>query len=151
MRRTVGKDRQDEFDVFSAQRTQVDADRIVLTFVNFMPLTKRPNRAVSDLILETINDVAVVGLVEAADQCLEAVARFDFDGREFSADQTIVGLFRIGQQPISLRRAILEFGRGKHGHISIGIPSVPRHGSSVESVCQFAEQALARKSYPVTV
>src|SRR5215208_6218426 len=126
MRRTVGKDRQDEFDVFSAQRTEVDADRIILTLVNFMPLTQGSNGVVSDLILKTIDDVTVVSFIETANQGLETIARFNLDGREFSADQTIIGLFRIGQQTISLRRAILEFGRVKHCHKSICIPFGPQ-------------------------
>src|SRR5512132_2980451 len=55
MRGTIGKDRKDEFYVFSTQRAQVYVDWILLTLVYFTPLTKGPNRPVSDLVLETIN------------------------------------------------------------------------------------------------
>lgn len=111
MRGAVGKDRQDKFDLFSAQRAQVYVDWILLALVNFTPLTERSNRTISDLVLETIDHVAIIRLIETTNHGLETIASFNFDGRIFTADQAIVAFFRISQQAASLRFAILQLGR----------------------------------------
>src|SRR5512133_588582 len=93
---TIRKNRKDKFDFFPAQRTQIDVDRIKLTLIHLAPLTKRPDAAAPNLILETENDVTIVGFILATDQRLEAVPRLDLDGFICAADETIAAFFREG-------------------------------------------------------
>ena len=100
--------RQDEFYVFAVQGTQIDVDRIELTFVDLAPLTERSHRAVPDLILEPEDHVAVVGLIQTTDLCLEPVTGLDPEGWIFATDPAIIYSFWMGQETVSLRFAVLH-------------------------------------------
>ena len=90
---------------------QFDVDVIGLTFLDLTPLTDRFHRAISDLILEAEDHIAIVGLVQTTDLCLESIAGLDLESRIFATDQTIVFSLRMGEQAVSRRFAILHLGR----------------------------------------
>ncbi len=56
--RAVGIHRQDEFDVFTLQRAQVNIQRVPLSLVGLVPLPEVPRRPVPDLVIEAEDDVA---------------------------------------------------------------------------------------------
>jgi hypothetical protein len=128
MRRTIGKDRQNEFDLFAIQRTEIDIHGIELTFIYFAPLTECAYLAISNLILKAENHITVVGLVLTANQCLEAVARLNPNGLIFAADYTISVILRMGEQAFALRFAILHLGRVKYAYEAIIIAVRTRAG-----------------------
>ena len=92
MGRAICKDRQDKLDFFSTQRAQIDADRIRLAFVYFAPLTQGSDGTVSNLILQAVDHVTVIGLIETADERLETIAGLNFERRIFAADQAVIAL-----------------------------------------------------------
>ena len=134
MRRTVRKHRQDELYSFAVQRAQIDVDGIELTFIHFAPLPERFHGTVPDLILETENHVAVVGFVQTANRCLEAVTGLDSECRVLAADHAIIASFRIGQQRISLCFAILQPRRVKHYDEALVVSFCPWAGESARIV-----------------
>ena len=93
------------------QGTEIDVDRIILTFINFVPLTDSLDLAAADLILEFIDHVAVIGFIHTVDPGLKVITSLDIKARIFSGDQTVFDPFGKGHQTFAwCRAAIFHFG-----------------------------------------
>ena len=80
MGRAIRQDSQDELHLLPIQKAQVNIDRIILPFIDLVPLSQRFNISVPDLVFEFEDHIAVIGFLRTADQCLEMVTGLDVDG-----------------------------------------------------------------------
>src|SRR5690349_1018631 len=119
MRRAVCQHSQNKFYFLPIQRAEIYIDRIILTFINFIPLTKGLDRPLTDLVLKLVYHVAVIGFVHTVDPSLKTIAGLDCNIGVFSRDQTISDSLREGHQTFVWGgAAIFHFGRILNKHIT---------------------------------
>ena len=93
----------------SIQGTQVHIDRIRFAFIDLIPLTKRLDRAVANLVLKFEEHVAVIGFIQAVDRGLKAIPGLDGKPGIFSGDESIIDHLWVRDQAFGLRGAVFYF------------------------------------------
>ena len=106
------KNRQDEFDIPASQRTQVNVNRIELTFVSFTEWAPEgPDRIRASLIIKAEYYITIGGAPFAVDDRAEAVTALHSERRVEALNVTVLNVLREGEQT----RACVSGSRFKFG------------------------------------
>jgi len=117
------KNRQDEFDIPASQRTQVNVNRIELTFVSFTEWAPEgPDRIRASLIIEAEYNITICGTTFAVDDRAEAVTALYSERRVKALNVTVLNVLREGEQTgACVSGSRFEFGIGHFEHETLGI------------------------------
>jgi len=124
------KNRQDEFDIPASQRTQVNVNRIELTFVSFTEWAPIGlDRVGSGLIIETEYDIAISGSAFAVDDRAEAVTALHSECRVEALNVSVLNILREGEQAgTRVSGSRFESGIAHFEHKALGIAICSRAG-----------------------
>ena len=81
-----------------------------------MPLPESLDRVAADLVFESEDHVAIVCLVQTADQRLKMISLLDFEAGEFAGDDPVIYLFRMCHQTNTSCLAIFHLGGIEEEH-----------------------------------
>ncbi len=121
MIRSIGEDGQNDFYVLPFESAEINADRIILPFINFTPLTQGLDRTLANLILNFEDHVAIVGVIKTVDPGLEVIASYNGYGGIFTRNHAILDLLGMRDQTTALGGSIFQLGRVHHKDKASGI------------------------------
>ena len=117
------KNRQDEFDVPACQRTQVNVNRIELTFVSFTEWAPEgPDRIRASLIIEAEYNITICGTTFAVNDRAEAITALHSERRIKALNISVLNVLREGEQTRAcVSGSRFEFGISHFEHETLGI------------------------------
>ena len=117
------KNRQDEFDIPASQRTQVNVNRIELTFVSFTEWPPEgPDRIRASLIIEAEYNITICGAAFTVDDRAEAITALHSERRVETLNISVLNVLREGEQTRAcVSSSRFEFGIGHLQYEAFGI------------------------------
>ena len=118
------KNRQDEFDIPASQRTQVNVNRIELTFVSFTEWAPEgPDLIRASLIIEAEYYITICGAAFAVDDRAEAITALHPERRVETLNVSVLNVLREGEQTRAcVSGSRFELGISHFEHEALCIP-----------------------------